>query len=458
MTDGFDVAALFDRLPIPLYATSRDGEVLAANKAFWEIWESRDEDKATVRTENLYADPSERRRVIEELDKSDIELIDWEQLIDTPTGIRWIQPLARVVRDEAGIFQRFEGGFVTITTPDSGGIEQQQRVLLERTTDPVLILDPHGQIIWANASARQILRVTEATLRSRPSLAEVADVDTPFSRVIADAPYSREVTFDVKGRRGHFWVNLEVHLGADGEPAFYSLIGRDLAALDDARSRLAASVMEKDRVLETVAHEVRTPLTSVLGLSTELAQRLASSGNNEDAELAALLAAEAQDMARIVEDLMDSAERAHAVPRQFVPVDLHREARKAVQTCGLTEDEVDITGEARAMGDPAWIRRIIVNLITNARRYGMPPLTVRAEASGESAHLLVIDHGPGVPAQLIRSVFEPYVTEGSSGSGALGLGLTVSRSLAQDMGGSLAYARDEGTTVFDLRLPRSNAR
>ncbi len=449
-----DIAELFDRLPIPLYATSREGRVLAANRAFWEIWERPDDQKDATRTDRLYADPTERKRVIEELDRSDLELIDWEQAIETPKGTRWIHPLARVIRDTDGRMTGFEGGFLTVTpVPDAGAVEQQQRILLERTADSVLILDPEGRIIWANSSARRVLGITEATVQGRPPLNEVAGFEVPFQSFAATAPDRGERTFLIKGERRHFWVNLEPHLGSDGTAAFYSLIGTDLALLDDARSRLATSVLQRDEVIGTVAHEIRTPLTSVLGLSEELATRLAATGDAEAAELAALIARESIDMAKIIDDLIDS--NANGRSRAAIgTIDLRREALAAARSIEFPAGDFDVEGEALAQGDPAWVRRIVRNLLTNARRYGRPPVSVHLSTEDQEARLRVIDRGPGVPDDLVRSIFEPYVSQGGGpGDTALGLGLTVSKALAQEMEGTLTYARLDGITIFDLTLP-----
>ncbi len=446
----FDVAALFDRLPIPLYATARDGRVLAANRAFWDIWEKPTETQPGIRTKEFYADPSERDRVIAELDKSDLEVIDWEQVIDTPKGVRWIKPLSRVVRDADGKLERYEGGFLTVTPlPDGGSIEQQQRILLERTTDPVLMLDPEGHLVWANAAARRLLRITEATVQARPAFAEIAGFDLPFEELVEQAASWGEQSFMLWGVPRHFSVNFETHLASDGSPAFYSIIGHDLAQRDSVLSGLASSILERDRVIETVAHEIRTPLTAVLGLSEELAHRLSPDGN-EAAEIAEAIAREALDLARIVDDLLENSDGAHHAPA-LGPVQLRVEVDAAIATSGVTD--VAVAGEVLAVGDSSWVRRIVRNLLTNAQRYGAPPISIRLDRADGWAQATVIDCGDGIDPAMIQSVFEPYVSAGSGSDITLGLGLPVSRALAQGMGGQLTYLRKGDTTEFTLRLP-----
>lgn len=445
-----DLAELFDRMPVPLYATARDGTVLAGNQAFWKIWEGRVDDRGSVRADRLYADPSERQRMITELDKTDLEILDWEQAIETPRGIRWIKPFSRVVRDSEGRVERMEGGFLTVTPPpDDESIEQQQRILLERTTDVVTIVDPEGRLLWANAAARKLLEITEATVLGRPRLEDLIESNIPVAKGLASAPSQGEQTFSVNGRDHHFWLNIESHLDGDGRPAFYTYIGRDLSSLDRTHAQLADSVFQRDKVIATVAHEIRTPLTSVLGLARVLAENLEASGDKQNTELAHLLTQEASEVSHIVDDLLSTAAtRRSPVDRQ--PIDLHREVLASLRTVGMSEDEVAVFGESIAIGDASRVRQVIRNLLVNAQRHGRPPFSIALGTNEDRAGLRVIDHGPGVPPGLLQTIFDPYVGEHRGAS--LGLGLTVSRTLAQDMGGTLTYTREGDQTIFELRL------
>lgn len=449
-----DLAELFDRLPVPLYATARDGTVLAANRAFWDIWDGREDDRESVRAEHLYADPSERHRMIAEMDKSDLELLDWDQVIETPRGIRWIKPLSRVVRDADGKVQRMEGGFLTVTPPpDTESVEQRQHILLERTTDVVAIVDPEGRLTWANAAARKLLEITEATVLGRPLLEDLIKSNLPITEGFASAPSQGEQTFSINGRDHHFWLNIESHLGSDGRPAFYSFIGRDLSTLDRTRAQLAESVFQRDKVIAAVAHEIRTPLTSILGLARVLAENLEATEDEQNAELARLLTQEASDISEMVEDLLSTASTRRSRVRRE-PVDLRTEAFSSLRTIGSAEGEIAVSGDAVALGDASRVRQIIRNLLVNAQRYGAPPISVALDTDDDWVGLCVIDHGPGVSPDLLQMIFEPFV--GKDHDTALGLGLTVSRTLAKQMGGTLTYTRDGGATVFELRLPAAD--
>jgi signal transduction histidine kinase len=141
---------------------------------------------------------------------------------------------------------------------------------------------------------------------------------------------------------------------------------------------------------------------------------------------------------------MEPVELAHHVESVLAG---HREEPGKVITSSLHPGIVD--------ADPIRVRQILRNLITNAIRYGGPNVHV-AMTSTTGAHVVeVIDDGPGIPAEDHERIFEAYerahATAGTPGS--VGLGLTVSRTLAQLMGGSLTYHFD-GRSRFRLELSR----
>jgi len=109
----------------------------------------------------------------------------------------------------------------------------------------------------------------------------------------------------------------------------------------------------------------------------------------------------------------------------------------------------------RGLGDPARVRQIVRNLISNADGHGGPTIGVSVSAVGETARLTVWDDGPGVPPDEVETIFDPYHRVDPDGSvpGGVGLGLSISRQLARLMGGDLRHRRRSGRTVFELTLP-----
>jgi signal transduction histidine kinase len=228
----------------------------------------------------------------------------------------------------------------------------------------------------------------------------------------------------------------------------------DLERTLDAKEQLVAS---KDQLIASVSHEIRTPLSSIVGFARLLYD---SSGltQADRHEMMGLLVQQSADLTNIVDDLLVAA-KADMGQLQVttVSVDMRAQAAQALESLDpgsrkvvrLSNDTV------RCAGDPARVRQIVRNLISNALRYGGPQITVNVETLPGVGSLVVVDDGPGIPEELRPRVFDAY-TRGDQPLGlapSLGLGLHISRTLAELMRGSLTYSYENGESIFELRLP-----
>ena len=144
-----------------------------------------------------------------------------------------------------------------------------------------------------------------------------------------------------------------------------------------------------------------------------------------------------------------------------VSVDLRAQTAQVLETLeyDTNKSRIELTGPSvQARGDPARVRQIVRNLITNALRYGGDRIRTSVDNGGPSVRLIVSDNGPGVPPEQQELVFDPYhrahARKGLTAS--VGLGLTVSRKLARLMDGDLTYRRENGETIFQLDLPKAS--
>lgn len=234
------------------------------------------------------------------------------------------------------------------------------------------------------------------------------------------------------------------------------------AELEAANTRLEGLMRSKDRFVATVSHEVRNPLTVVLGFADELRDALYAEGDNESAELAELIGDQGREMNNIIEDLLVAA-RTEVGSMTVVRgvVDVANEARAVVRGCVCVKDIRDAIGldlqPATAWADASRVRQILRNLLTNAFRYGGDSISVVVRAAGGISTVRVCDDGPGIPSDEQESVFEAY-QQGRTDtpvSGSVGLGLSVSRQLARMMDGDLTYRYDGGLSIFSLSLPEA---
>ncbi len=205
-------------------------------------------------------------------------------------------------------------------------------------------------------------------------------------------------------------------------------------------------------LVAAVSHEVRTPLTAVVGLARELQDSWLTLPDEMRRELVGLVAEQAVDMSAIVEDLLTTAKADQGqLAIEASVADLSEIASSVVDQLRL---ESEVQGRAVAWADPGRARQVIRNLVVNAARYGGPMLELNAGANGSMVWIEVTDDGMGVPPEQVKTLFKVYGTNNDRVD-SHGLGLAVSRQLAVLMDGDLTYSRTNGKTVFRLSLPKA---
>lgn len=232
------------------------------------------------------------------------------------------------------------------------------------------------------------------------------------------------------------------------------------AGLREANSQLEALIRSKDEFVATVSHEVKTPLTVMLGFADEMRGELTARGDADLAEIAGLVGDQGREITNIIEDLLVAA-RADVGTMTVVPelIDLGDQVGTVVRGCVCAKDVRDAitlhVEPSQAYADPTRVRQIIRNLLTNAIRYGGERIFVVVRAGEGVSTVCVCDDGQGIREDEQPLVFEAY-QQGHTDtpvSGSVGLGLCVSRHLAQLMGGDLSYAYEDGISTFELSLP-----
>jgi signal transduction histidine kinase len=208
------------------------------------------------------------------------------------------------------------------------------------------------------------------------------------------------------------------------------------------------------------AHELRTPATTIYGLAATLQERGDNLTYEMLHELRETLYLQAERMVRLVEQLLDisrvDAKRVR-ITRQRIQL---RRQLEDVVTSVAGERAQDVSVEAPAElevnVDPNAIDRVVGNLLTNALRYGAPPVTVSAEHKDQHIRIRVEDSGAGVASEFVPFLFERFRRsgQGRQREAGIGLGLAIARSYAHAHGGDLLYAPRHPTGAsFELVLP-----
>lgn len=234
------------------------------------------------------------------------------------------------------------------------------------------------------------------------------------------------------------------------------------AAAQAARSANEA----KSRFLARLSHDLRTPLNSMLGFAQVLAadERLP----DEQRAQATTLAEGGRHLLNLLNDLVDLA-RIEAGRITLSPRPMHLPAFLE-QCAALLRAEAAARGislvleagrelPGMVIADETRLRQIILNLVSNAIKYGAPQdrieLTV-SRGKGGAFRFVVADRGPGISPALRQRLFEDYARLHAEavGPAGTGLGLSISQALARAMGGQLSYAdRPGGGAVFTLEVP-----
>jgi signal transduction histidine kinase len=225
----------------------------------------------------------------------------------------------------------------------------------------------------------------------------------------------------------------------------------------ETQAELERLVASKDQFVASISHEIRTPLTGVVGFTRELQSHWHTFDEREIRDMIDVIAQQSDDIANMVEDLLVVA-RADIGRLRLHPemIDLRHQVRLA---CGRSMpdfgEQVLFDGNGVAYGDPARVRQIIRNLVTNALRYGGPRVRVRIVRDVDSVLLEVRDDGPGVPPEAVERIFHAFESahDAPTQPSSVGLGLWVARTLAVMMKGDLHHRREHGETVFTLVLP-----
>ena len=223
--------------------------------------------------------------------------------------------------------------------------------------------------------------------------------------------------------------------------------------------RLRRVDLTRSEFVAVAAHEFRTPLAAIIGVLSTLRTHGASLKTQVRLELIDGAAAQAERLARLVEDLLTVSRIEDGVLRLSMgrvdPRDLVSEAARASGAGARVN--VELHRVDRMICDADAVIRVLTNLLDNAVKYSPPGERVGLEVSqdDERVRFVVRDRGPGIPTGEREAIFERFRRADGSGKPGAGLGLYISRGLVQAHGGELSVGDAEGGGAeFGFWLPR----
>lgn len=306
-------------------------------------------------------------------------------------------------------------------------------------------------------AARKLAGVFAAVLLA------LALLSLPLARAIA-APV--EAIAAVTRRFGHGDLSARAEIPPDDD------LGDLAAAFNDMAARLEGAVRAERELLANVSHELRTPLARIR-VVLETAQENPARAQRLLHEISTDLA----DLERLVEDVMAAVRldlggmkyHATALPVTLAPLDLAPLLADAAERFRTLHAPRTLTLDApdaglAVDGDGRLLRRLVDNLVDNARKYADGEITVRAHTDGDRVVVAVEDRGEGIAPEDLARVFTPFFRADRSrtrGTGGVGLGLALARRIAEAHHGELRLesAPGQGTrAVFSLPLKQTDTR
>lgn len=237
-----------------------------------------------------------------------------------------------------------------------------------------------------------------------------------------------------------------------------------LQELERLNAELASANQAIRDFVSVASHDLRGPLTSILGFVSTIRKRSAEIDETRKQEFLGIVESQARRLNRLVEDLLTVSKiEAGAVEARIQEIYLGRALVENVRGLGEGSDEILVASgppELRVLADPDHLHRILQNYLTNALKYGAPPIEAACTEVGDWAEIRVCDSGEGVPEEFIPRLFEKFArAEGRAAVAkeGTGLGLSIVRGLARANGGDAWYEpnRPHGS-CFAVRLPKAS--
>ncbi|HZA80476.1 MAG TPA: ATP-binding protein, partial [Actinomycetes bacterium] len=357
--------------------------------------------------------------------------------------------------------------------------------------DAVVVLDSYGRVVDANLAVERLLGQPVGQVVGQP----LAQLVPGWAAAISHghgASTSSDTSSDEAILAGRVYeLTVSALPDRQGQPTGNLLIARDvserrqaerdlrdsLAREQAASERLLAALQReqtatqhlreldamKDAFLQAVSHDLRTPLTSVLGIAATLDRGHQQLAASEVRDLLGRLAGNARKLGRLLTNLLDLERLTQGTldpDRQRV--DLGELVSRILKDAGpdlLGERPISVeTAPVLIAVDAPKVERIVENLLANAARHTLAgtPVWVRVQSSAGGALLVVEDAGPGVPAEVRQAIFQPFrqgptITAHAPGSG---IGLALVANFAGMHGGrAWVQERPGGGASFRVFLP-----
>ena len=358
--------------------------------------------------------------------------------------------------------------------------EAQYRSIFENAVEGLCQSTPDGCFINANpALARMLGRDSAQELRSLRWQEIYVDMDRHTQRVQSLASQDAIQDFQSEVRRpdgSHLWIAESVRAvrSPAGRLQHLESVVTDITAersaaenLQRAKDEADAASRAKSAFLANISHELRTPLNGILGYAQILRRDAAL--NQKQREAIGVIHGSADHLLSLINDILDLAKiEARGIELQPVEFSLPEFAStvvevfqpRALEKCITIETRIDPHLPRVVRADEQRLRQVVFNLLGNAIKFTEQGVVIFSidTAGGGGVRFGVEDSGPGISAEDQERLFQPFTQLGDPRyrTGGSGLGLSISRSLVEQMGGTIRVESRPGLGSqfwFELALP-----
>ena len=477
--------AILDQSTAAVHVEDLDERYLLVNDAFLTIVGRDREEVVGRRAVEVWAPRLNPGADLDALVMASGESVTRDDVVEVGGGPRTYMTVRFPVRDAAGTTVGMAGIATDITgrTEAEEALAERERLLdtiVRACPDIVTILDGTGRVREVSQASARILGydLRDPVHEELENLLHPEDLPAiyrAYTKLLTQETPQIDLRYRVRHRDGH-WVTLDtrgqVIRGDDGQAEGAVVVSRDITAdlvfqteLEEALRAAEEASAEKSEFLSRMSHELRTPLNSVMGF----AQLLGMDGLGEEQTQAVghILRAghhllnlidEVLDIARIESGRLDLT--LGPVPVAAVVVDALDLARPLAEDrhIALVGDLGAIPATTHVRADRQRLMQVLLNLLSNGVKYNEPGgrVTVSARLEGDVVALAVADTGPGIDPHDAERVFRPFDRLGAERTSVqgTGVGLTLSKHLVEQMGGSIVLASEPGRgATFTVTLP-----
>lgn len=258
------------------------------------------------------------------------------------------------------------------------------------------------------------------------------------------------------------WVELRLAAVGDSLPMRYVVaVLRDVTERRAAQDAAAASAAKAEKaetamrdLLAMVSHDLRAPVTALKAATSMLDQHSDRLAPEQSVELLAIAGRQTDHMTALLDNLLDlltADSDAYAARPELIVVT--EAINDAVETAAVSGVVVNADPLTQVLVDGTHLRRVLVNLLHNAGKYGAPPITVTSEPGTDGVFIHVDDCGPGVAEDFEHRLFDRFARPANPSISGHGLGLNIAKTLMVANFGDLSYSRLPTGSRFTLRVP-----